>query len=322
MEIKVSEYMMSFSIFNIKSHYFIRKLFEYNKKIKILKIIKYNKELQSILGIDLETYKYFGKILIELIPHKENIQTFREYCKPNEEINFKFINYKIEDIPYFHIYFNDSEIESRRNNINFQEDVYKIRIVIDRKVKSLVKLFSQISGMKEINFIKFNRYNFVDLSFMFHSCEYLTYLNISRMKTENVTSMHGMFKETSSLININLSNLKTYKVKNMSSLFEGCYNLKKLDLSSFDTSNVIDMSNMFNGCQNLESINISSFDTSNVININKMFYLCKSLCDLNISHFNLKNVKSMKKLFFGINKKLIQNIIKQNKDLKPEAFGN
>ena len=79
---------------------------------------------------------------------------------------------------------------------------------------------------------------------------------------------------------------------------------------------------MFNGCQNLESINISSFDTSNVININKMFYLCKSLCDLNISHFNLKNVKSMKKLFFGINKKLIQNIIKQNKDLKPEAFGN
>ena len=51
---------------NLKSDYFLRKLFDILKENKSLEIIKYNKKLQKRLNISIDNYKECSKIEIEL----------------------------------------------------------------------------------------------------------------------------------------------------------------------------------------------------------------------------------------------------------------
>ena len=82
---------------NLKSDYFIIKLFEYIPKRKSLKTIKYNKKIQKRIDINIKDYKYYSKkytsIELEIIPMKSKYG--------------KFINIKEKDKEYYHIYFND-----------------------------------------------------------------------------------------------------------------------------------------------------------------------------------------------------------------------
>ena len=84
---------------NVKSDYFIQKLFGYILKRKSLETIRYNKSIQKRIDININHYKdYFEtKISIELdiIPMKG------EYGE--------FININEEDKKYFHIYFNNNK---------------------------------------------------------------------------------------------------------------------------------------------------------------------------------------------------------------------
>ena len=82
---------------NLKSDYFIIKLFEYILKRKSLKTIKYNKKIQKRIDINIKDYKFYSKkytsIELEIIPMKSKY--------------VKFINIKEKDKEYYHIYFND-----------------------------------------------------------------------------------------------------------------------------------------------------------------------------------------------------------------------
>ena len=51
---------------NLKSDYFLRKLFDILKENKSLSIIKYNKKLQKRLNISIDYYKECSKIETEL----------------------------------------------------------------------------------------------------------------------------------------------------------------------------------------------------------------------------------------------------------------
>ena len=74
---------------------------------KYLTLIKYNKKIQTRLNISFTDYKdysqLFDPIEIELIPAKNEYSTF--------------ININEEEKPYYHIYFNDSKKEVKRNYI-------------------------------------------------------------------------------------------------------------------------------------------------------------------------------------------------------------
>ena len=305
----------------IKSQYILRKILSFNDEIINLKIIKYNKELQKKLGVNIESYKNFRKIEIEIFPGKDKIKEIQEdFIILRQKKNFKFINYNIRDKPYFHIYFDDNDKEEKRNSINIDEDISKIKIIIDYQVKSIMELFYEISYMKKIKFIRFDRNDFCRFTHMFFASLFLANIELSELKTENATNMNGMFRDCSSLISLDLSNFKTCKVKDMSNLFKGCHSLKYLDLSSFDTSNVKHMTGMFSDCSKLEIIKLKNFNTSNVIDMKEMFYCCSSLSDIDISHFILKNVKSMKGMFSGIGNELKTKIKQQNPGLKDEAF--
>ena len=84
---------------NVKSHYIIQKFFGYMSERKYLETIRYNKNIQKRINININHYKAYSEeyssIEFDIIPVKD------EYGK--------FINIKEEDKKYFHIYFNDNK---------------------------------------------------------------------------------------------------------------------------------------------------------------------------------------------------------------------
>ena len=91
-----------------------------------LEIIKYNKNIQKRINIDINNYKEYSEkyssIEIEIIPMKNKYG--------------QFINIKGEDKEYYHIYFNDNKKkEIKRTSLNKKDKVSKINIIIDMIIK-------------------------------------------------------------------------------------------------------------------------------------------------------------------------------------------
>ena len=78
---------------NVKSHYILKIIFEYMPKRKSLETIRYNKNIQKRINININHYKAYSEeyssIELDIIPVKGG-------CG-------KFINIKEEDKKYFHI---------------------------------------------------------------------------------------------------------------------------------------------------------------------------------------------------------------------------
>ena len=321
----------------VKSDFILKKLKLYLNQIKYLKIFKYTKNFQQKLNIDINEYKTFLQIEIELKIYQDD-----PYLEGEGE---NFINYAGNKSNY-HIYFENEEKESKRNYISKKDNISKIRIIIDRDIKSFKELFSY-SSAREINFIKFNRKDITNMNSMFKECSYLNKLYLSNFNTENVSDMRNMFSFCSELKELDLSkfntsnvlymnnmfeccaklehldlkNFDTSKVLNMSSMFSYCESLRYLDLGNFNTIKVTDMSFMFEYCSSLKKIEIKNFNTENVINMRYMFKKCKLLMDLDISKFKLNNLLYIDFMFTGCSKEL-KNKIRSQIVLKEEAFYN
>ena len=168
---------------NLKSNFIFKKILEYMKKDKSLEIIRYNKKLQKRLNLSINDYKeYYQPIEIEL--------------KIEENGYGKFINITEKEKEYYHIYFNNSNKEIKRNYLNEKEKVKIIKIIIDCKVTSFQKLFDYCCCIESIKFKQFYR--------------------------NNITNMSGMFSYCYSLENLDLSNFNTYNLTDMSEMFSGC----------------------------------------------------------------------------------------------------
>ena len=113
---------------NIKTDYFLEKVFNNLEKKKRLNIVKYNKNIKERINININDYKEYSEkyssIEIEIKPVNNN------YCK--------FINIKNKDKKYYHIYFNNNEEEIKRNYIKEDEEI--IKIIIDYYVESFKKI--------------------------------------------------------------------------------------------------------------------------------------------------------------------------------------
>ena len=202
---------------NLKSDYFLIKIFDNLIKRKILDIIKYNKNIQDRLKININDYKEyserFSSIEIEIIPE---IGKFR---KPYQD-KYYFINTSKEK--YYHIYFNNSKKEIKRCYFKGNEKIKIIRVIIDNPDDSLSNLFYRCIWNKSINFKKFRRNGITNMSGMFSKCKSLKELNLSNINTNNVTIMSDMFYKCLSLEELNISNFNTNKVTDMKYMFCRC----------------------------------------------------------------------------------------------------
>ena len=144
MDKRIKNFANKSIIKNIKNKYKLRQIFGHLNINKILKIIKYNKYIQDKLQIDITDYKKFNQIEIELVP----ILNCR--CYKNNFINYGNEKNKL----YFHMYFNDNEVEIERNYFTINDNIKKIKIIIDNEIKSFKNLF-KFCNIEKINFIKF-----------------------------------------------------------------------------------------------------------------------------------------------------------------------
>ena len=191
---------------NVKSDYFLHKIFECIKKPKALKIMKINKKIQKRLNLSINDYKECSRIEIELKLTE---------CDPKNKYFKHIIHVPEGNNDYYHIYFDGSKEEIKRNYLEENEKVKTVKIIIDHQVKSFKSMFSYCKLIKSIFFKNFYRTNITNMSFMFYECSSLEELIIPNFDTENVTDMSFMFCECSSLKELNVSNFKTSKVTNM-----------------------------------------------------------------------------------------------------------
>ena len=161
---------------NLKSDYFLRKLFDNLLKKKLLDIIKYNNNLKDRINININNYKEYSEtyssIELDIIPVKGE--------------SGKFINIKEEDKKYFHIYFNVNKEEIKKTELNEKDNASKINIIIDYQIKSFKELFSDCKCIESINFKKFYRNNVTNMKSMFCFCSSLKELNLSNFNTKKV----------------------------------------------------------------------------------------------------------------------------------------
>ena len=190
---------------NLKSDYFLQKLFNNLMKKKSLDIIKYNNNIKNRINISIKDYKEYSEIY----------SSIEIEIKPVNNDNVKFINIDKENEIYYHIYFNNDKNEVKRNSLNKNENVEKIMIIIDFQITSFTELSAWCKCIESINFKKFYR--------------------------NNIISMKHMFYQLSSLIELNLSNFNINNVFDMEEMFDGCSSLKEINLSNFNTNDVIYM---------------------------------------------------------------------------------
>ena len=269
----------------VRSKYILKQIFNNVNEIITLDIIRYNKSFQKKLNKKINDYKkHYSKIEIDIIPAENEIGEF-----------IHIHNEKLKS--YFHIYFDDSKVEIKRNYLNENDNVKIIKIIIDFQIKSFKELFEYCECIEYMCFKKFSRNNINNMGFMFYKCSSLKELNLSNFNTNNVTNMRGMFS--------------------------GCLELKELNISIFNTINVTDMGYMFCKCSSLKELSLSNFNTNKVTYMRGMFYGCSALKELNISNFNANNVNNifgMIGLFSGCSVQFQNKIKAKYKNIKEETF--
>ena len=174
---------------NIKSKYIFEDILSHITENKLLQIIKHNKSLQTKLNKNIEDYKYFHKIIIEIIPTQKSLS---------------LIHIPKDYESFFHFYFDNNKKEMNSNYFLMnKKKIKKIKIIIDERIKSFNNLFYDCA--EKINFLKFNRNDITDMSYMFDRCSSLKELNLDNFNTDNVTNMSYMFNRCSSLKELNLN---------------------------------------------------------------------------------------------------------------------
>ena len=130
---------------NLKNDYFLQKLFHNLLKKKSLNIIKYNKKIKERINISIKDYKEYSEIY----------SSIEIELKPVGDEYGKFINFNKENEKYYHIYFNNNKEEIKRNYLNGDDNVSKIKIIIDYQITSFYKLFYNCECREYIYFKKF-----------------------------------------------------------------------------------------------------------------------------------------------------------------------
>ena len=130
----------------LRCDYFLQKVFNNLQKNISLEIVKYNKNIQKRLNININNYKEYSELFTHI--EIEIMIAEKKYGK--------FINIK-NNIEYYHIYFDNKKEKITRNYLTKDDKVKKILIIIDYQIKSFNDLFDNCECIESISFNKFYR---------------------------------------------------------------------------------------------------------------------------------------------------------------------
>ena len=229
---------------NVKSKYILQKIFNNIRKDKAIKIVRYNKNIQNKININIDDYeKYwiekYQPIEIEIIPYKN---------KYGEFINI----FDKDDYKHYHIYFNNNyKKQIKRYYLKNNESVTKINIIIDYSVKKFSWRFRKCDCIEYFSFKNYYR-NYFIMREMFRDCS-IKVADFSNLSCKGI-SMEGMFCGCSSLSKVKLPHMNSNIIHiNAISMFRFCSSLKEINLSDFINYNIgckYEINQMFYGCSN------------------------------------------------------------------------
>ena len=181
------------SIKKIKSNLIINKIFYSMSENKCLKIVKYNKNLQEKLNINLEYYKKYFDIVIDIYLDKNNFTKRENIIKfiNTENIYRGSINvfFKYNNDNNYGLFVNENIYITKKLRMNLE----KIIVILKNDLNNFEKLFYRCFCIKRIDFLKFNRKDITSMKFMFTECTFLREINFNNFHTDNVENMSYMF---------------------------------------------------------------------------------------------------------------------------------
>ena len=195
----------------------------------------------------------------------------------------------------------------------FDEGIYEIKIIFNKKLCSCAGLFYYCKNMIQIDLSNFNCSNILSCYGMFYECRNIKEINLGKIDFSLVTDFSYMFYCCKNLVNLDITKFNTKNSKSFSHMFHKCYSLKKIDVSKFNSSKCETINSMFNGCKSITEIDMINWDMSNLKysdnengnSIDYLFNNCSNLKKIKISG-NIKkeefNNSSNSYIFSGIPK--------------------
>ena len=176
---------------NIKTDYFLIKLFNNFQKKTTLNIINYIKSIQKRLNInDYEEYLMkYSSIEIEIKP------IYNKYGK--------FIIFNEKNEKYFHIYFDNIKQEIKRNYTKENEQITLIKIIIDYQINSFKELFNSCDCIESIIFKRFYRNNKTDMSYMSNVKIFLNSFTMNFQNYQNLKKIYYIKQKIGNITEIN-----------------------------------------------------------------------------------------------------------------------
>ena len=168
-------------------------------------------------------------------------------------------------------------------------------------------MFSDLGDVERIDVTGINTSRVKDMSWMFHSYEYLyKHIELGNFDTSNAEDMRYMFgthgmKTMENIDPIDFSSFDTSKVTNMESMFEGSF-LPSIDIHNFNTSNVTNMSFMFAHLGRPTTLNLSGLDVRSLWNTDAFFGggSRNMITSLNVSGWDVSHLNDTVALFAGM----------------------
>lgn len=132
----------------------------------------------------------------------------------------------------------------------------------------------------------------VDMTAMFHGCNSLEALDLSKFDTSNVIAFEMMFDECYSLKELNLNNFDMSSAASICQMFNNCTSLEKLEVSKWNTENIELAEFVFADCEKLNSIDVSNWNMGKCFSFEGMFKNCKSLNTIDVEQWNISSLKN------------------------------
>ena len=213
----------------------MKRIFKNLEIQKSLKTVKYNNNIKKWLNINFN----------DVIEYLEKYSPIELEIKPVNNESCKFINIKKEDEIYYHIYFNISKKEIKRNYIKNDEKIKLIKIIIDYQIISFENLF--------------------------YCCDFIESIYFNNNKQE-IKRNYIFSNEQIKLIKIIID----YQVKSLEKLFRSCGCIESIYFKKFSRNNINNMEYMFYECSSLKELNLNNFNTNKVTDM--------GVCSMDVHH--------------------------------------